>query len=46
VKFAIGGAMEVVASAQFIDAWHRAERGENFPQGLKPTLILLHLWHD
>jgi hypothetical protein len=30
VKITVGGAMEEEASRQFIDAWHRAERGENF----------------
>jgi predicted transcriptional regulator len=30
VRFAVGGAMEDESSRQFIDAWHRAERGETF----------------
>ena len=30
VKLTVGGAMEEEASRQFIDAWHRAERGESF----------------
>ncbi|MGA3081704.1 MAG: hypothetical protein ABSD44_10025 [Terracidiphilus sp.] len=30
VKFTVGGAMEEEASRKFIDAWHRAERGESF----------------
>src|ERR1700684_2367534 len=30
VKIAVGGAMEEEASRGFIDAWHRAERGEAF----------------
>jgi len=30
VKFTVGGAMEDDASRRFIDAWHRAERGESF----------------
>jgi predicted transcriptional regulator len=30
VKITVGGAMEDEASRQFIDAWHRAERGETF----------------
>jgi hypothetical protein len=30
VKFIVGGAMEEESSHQFIDAWHRAERGEVF----------------
>ena len=30
VKFTIDGAIEDEASRQFIDAWHRAERGETF----------------
>jgi predicted transcriptional regulator len=30
VKFTVGGELEEEASRQFIDAWHRAERGENF----------------
>lgn len=28
VKITVGGAMEEEASRRFIDAWHRAERGE------------------
>lgn len=28
VKITVGGAMEDEASRRFIDAWHRAERGE------------------
>jgi predicted transcriptional regulator len=28
VKITVGGAMEAEASRRFIDAWHRAERGE------------------
>jgi predicted transcriptional regulator len=30
VKITVGGAMEKDASRRFIDAWHRAERGETF----------------
>ncbi len=30
VKFTVGGAMEEEASRRFVDAWHRAERGETF----------------
>lgn len=30
VKFTVGGAFEDEASRRFVDAWHRAERGENF----------------
>jgi hypothetical protein len=30
VKFTVGGVMEDEASRQFIDAWHRAERGDTF----------------
>ena len=30
VKVTVGGAMEDEASARFVDAWHRAERGETF----------------
>jgi predicted transcriptional regulator len=30
VKFTVGGAFEEEASGNFIDAWHRAERGETF----------------
>ncbi len=30
VKITVGGAMEEEASRRFIDAWHRAERGETF----------------
>lgn len=29
-KVTVSGAMEEEASRQFIDAWHRAERGETF----------------
>jgi predicted transcriptional regulator len=29
VKFTVGGAMEGQASQRFVDAWHRAERGES-----------------
>jgi len=30
VKFTVGGAMEDEASRRFVDAWHRAGRGEAF----------------
>ena len=30
VKITVGGAMEDEASRRFVDAWHRAERGEDF----------------
>ena len=30
VKITVGGAMEKEASRRFVDAWHRAERGESF----------------
>ncbi|HEY1932045.1 MAG TPA: hypothetical protein VGG99_08540 [Acetobacteraceae bacterium] len=30
VKITVGGAMEEAASQRFVDAWHRAERGETF----------------
>jgi predicted transcriptional regulator len=30
VKLTIGGAFEDDASRRFVDAWHRAERGETF----------------
>jgi len=30
VKLTVGGAFEGEASHRFIDAWHRAEHGENF----------------
>jgi predicted transcriptional regulator len=30
VKFTVGGAMEEDASRRFVDAWHRAEHGEDF----------------
>src|SRR5258708_30802795 len=30
VKIAVGGAMEDEASRRFVDAWHRAERGDTF----------------
>ncbi|MGD0911278.1 MAG: hypothetical protein ABR928_05240 [Terracidiphilus sp.] len=32
VKITVGGEMEQEASRQFIDAWHRAERGETFSE--------------
>jgi len=32
VKITVGGAMEEEASRRFIDAWHRAERGESFQE--------------
>ena len=34
VKFTVGGAMEEEASRKFIDAWHRAARGESFHERL------------
>ena len=30
VKIAVGGEMEGEVSRRFVDAWHRAERGETF----------------
>jgi predicted transcriptional regulator len=30
VKITVGGAIEAEASRRFVDAWHRAERGETF----------------
>ena len=30
VKITIGGALEQEATRSFLDAWHRAERGETF----------------
>jgi predicted transcriptional regulator len=30
VKITVGGAMEEEATRRFVDAWHRAERGETF----------------
>jgi predicted transcriptional regulator len=30
VKISVGGAIEDEASRRFVDAWHRAERGESF----------------
>ncbi len=30
VKIAVGGAIEKQASRRFIDAWHRAEKGQRF----------------
>jgi len=30
VKVTVGGAMEKEAARRFVDAWHRAERGEKF----------------
>jgi len=32
MKITVGGAMEKEASRRFIDAWHRAERGERFQE--------------
>jgi predicted transcriptional regulator len=30
VKITVGGAIEAEAARSFVDAWHRAERGESF----------------
>ena len=30
LKITVGGALEADASNRFVDAWHRAERGETF----------------
>jgi len=30
VKITVGGALEEEATRRFVDAWHRAERGETF----------------
>lgn len=30
VKITVGGAIEDAAARRFVDAWHRAERGEVF----------------
>jgi predicted transcriptional regulator len=30
VKITVGGAIEDEAARRFVDAWHRAERGESF----------------
>lgn len=32
VKITVGGAMEEEASRRFVNAWHRAERGETFQE--------------
>ena len=32
VKVSVGGAIEKEASQRFVDAWHRAERGEKFKE--------------
>jgi predicted transcriptional regulator len=32
IKFTVGGAFEEEASQRFIDAWHRAERGQSFQE--------------
>ncbi len=32
VKLTVGGAMEGEASSRFVEAWHRAERGETFDE--------------
>ncbi len=32
VKITVGGAMEKEASRRFVEAWHRAERGERFQE--------------
>ncbi len=32
MKITVGGAFEDEASRRFIDAWHRAERGEAFSE--------------
>ena len=33
VKITVGGAIEDEASRRFVDAWHRAERGDFFCEG-------------
>jgi hypothetical protein len=30
VKITVGGALEEESAREFVDAWHRAERGETF----------------
>jgi len=30
VKITVGGAMEDQAARRFVDAWHRAKRGDSF----------------
>jgi hypothetical protein len=30
VKITVGGAMEDEAARRFVDAWHRAQRGDSF----------------
>ena len=32
VKITVGGTIEEAASRRFVDAWHRAERGESFSE--------------
>jgi predicted transcriptional regulator len=32
VKITVGGAMEAEAARRFVDAWHRAERGDRFEE--------------
>ena len=32
IKITVGGTMEDEASRRFVDAWHRAERGESFQE--------------
>ena len=32
IKITVGGGMEDEASRRFVDAWHRAERGESFQE--------------
>jgi hypothetical protein len=41
MKVTVGGAFKAEASRQFIDAWHRAERGETFHE----RHLVFESWH-
>ena len=41
VKITVGGRMEEEAARGFVDAWHRAERGETF----RERRLAFESWH-
>jgi hypothetical protein len=41
VKITVGGAVEEEATRGFVDAWHRAERGESF----RERRMAFENWH-
>jgi predicted transcriptional regulator len=42
VKITVGGAIEEEAARRFVDAWHRAERGESF----RERRLAFESWDD